>query len=296
MVWLATKMGASPESSDETAAGHWPSSWRVFVWDLLLPSAVAPARDGGKAPARSPDAAEWVDAVPRARLDEALETYRALRVDAEVAVPAVELKASRLLQPVVTSVIAAGAVAGFGFRQVGVSGGWLRFVAMASAAFGSFAVGSLFAGAVVALGADIRVGFYAPRPEDEFTEQDDEPRREQERFKRGQLRREVYAIQYADWSRKRKLGDLMKARALCVRGFVALLLAGVLAGMTLVSASEPQPQPVVVVTPATTPQVTPLPSSAPGRPAPTPSRSHTRGPHPGSATPLPRTFAPTSSP
>ena len=226
---LARVLGArvpliDDQGAHDLAPDTWPSAYRKFVWDVVLDDYSAPGRDGGRPPewrdlqrrrADTEKALRWVHDVPDRQLDLAEKLVSDRLASARDRLAAVELKAARLLTPLValiTGSVAAGAVA---FRRVGDDGlaDDLAAVLLAVAAvmFGIAAVNCL--------DADTRAGFDGDVALPEVFPE----RRETRQWTRRQILAQQYVIsRRASWSQGRKLALVMRARAWFARGAAAL--------------------------------------------------------------------------
>lgn len=262
---VVARLGAPPpteDSNDASTTGRWPTVREAFLWDLFLPDSVAPGSDGAKAPSdTSNEAHSWINKIPRQSLEIARAEVARARQTADADVAHVELKAGRLLQPIVTAVITAGAVVAFAMRQADRAEGWLpTTIAVIAMCVGTLAMVLLLTASITALGADLRVAFYADLATDALTAPPNGRWRRDNsaaQVLRQLIRADVAARELAGWSRKRKLYLLMASRAWFVRGLVTLLISGLLAGLTLLLPTEPTIDHVTVVV-----VVTPPPSSA----------------------------------
>lgn len=273
---VARVVGASvppvdDEGSHDVAPDTWPSAYRKFVWDVVLDDDSAPGRDGGRPPewrdlqprrAETEKALRWVHDVPERQLDLAEKLVTDRLAGARERLAAVELKAARLLTPLValiTGSVAAGAVA---FRRVGEDG----LADDLAAVLLSVAAVMFGIAAINCLDADTRAGFDGEVALAEVFPE----RRETRQWTRRHILAQQYVIsRRAAWSQGKKLALVMRARAWFARGAVALI-SGLTALAVSLAGSAPAPGP------PSHPSQTPTPT-APGTPAssatPTPTLS-----------------------
>lgn len=196
--------------------GLWPSAIRRFAYDML-PAKIAPEDDGATSPEfQAPD---WISEI--ANVPQALDIARKAREGEEEGARIAEEKAARLSQILLALLTITLALGSFQLSYVldDPSGRWEWLLPVGLAIV--FLSVSLFESIQID-----RVGFYSqPSLEDLVTSNGETPH---ERI----LLREERGRFLAKWTSNKKHSDLMQARAWFTRGLVALLVAGMVAGVT----------------------------------------------------------------
>lgn len=289
-------LGARVPDDDEPAGprGRWPTTRRLFLWNVLLTKSAAPRQDGASPPRYDPsrdgdpEPPEWVDRVPDELLDQAVESTRAAHLQARERIEQVELKASRLLTPIISLVAGAVAVAAFDLNRHADGHTSLYLVGGVLAAA---AVLLLLAAAISTLDADVRIGFYRAVDGEDIADgaaksaaaargQRGRARHDHARLARHLLSAEAIAAEWTGWSATKKINLVMQARAWLSRGLAMLLIALVFSGLALVRSEPaqnertPGPEASLSASPTPSPTASRLPS-IPATPSPSLSSAPT---------------------
>jgi hypothetical protein len=226
--------------------GQWPELRKRIFFDFQSKQR-APENDGIVAPEF--EAPEWVDRATANPL--AVDVARRSREDAEAAAGKAEDKASRLVQVVLallTIALALGSYQlGWSLDRSGLT--WFSLIPV------TVALASLTLSAFEALQID-RVGMYDTPDGSQLTEDAGDSRTEL-------LKAEVRGTQLAKWTSNHKHSDLMQARAWFTRGLAALLMAGLVAGVTRASSHSGQTANSTTTTTASHPSIHGGPSRSP---------------------------------
>jgi hypothetical protein len=194
---------------------RWPKTLQRFLYDFM-PASKAPKDDGIVPP--NPEIPDWVAHV--SGIPESLDVARRARESAEESAKTAEDKASRLLQVNLALLTIALALGSYQLEfALNRSATWLvslipigtALVCLALSAFESTQID--------------RVGIYSHPDGSELASV------EKDGVRRALLESEVRGRMLAGWSSRKKLTDLMQARAWFTRGLAALLIAGLIAGV-----------------------------------------------------------------
>ncbi|MCP4383097.1 MAG: hypothetical protein GY798_17020 [Hyphomicrobiales bacterium] len=205
-----------PDASGVYSDGKWPKPLHRIGWDLRRADN-APANDGVEPPHVLP--AAWLPLA--ARRDDALSVAQRANDEAKESAKAAEEKASRLGQTALAAVAVGTAIGGY---QLGVTldrGGLVALSLIPVAA----AICFLAVAAFEAVEID-RVGFYEHASVADLAKQG--PRDAMTLV----LVREERGRYLASWTSRHKHTALMQARAWFSRGLFALLVAGLVAGVS----------------------------------------------------------------
>lgn len=199
--------------SDE---GSWPRAFKRVCFDFLTHKR-APSNDGIVAP--NPEQPAWVARV--AALPGSVEVARRARENAESAAKTAEDKASRLVQVSLALLTITLALGSYQLEfALSRNSAWLISLIPIAIALICLALS-----AFEALQID-RVGMYSiPDGSELATAQTGD-------VLSIELAAEVRGMELADWTSRYKHSDLMQARAWFTRGLAALVIAGILAGVT----------------------------------------------------------------
>jgi hypothetical protein len=266
--WLGADF-AAPTSNDALPDGRFPSTKESMLWDLL-PSRMAPDLDGLVAPSRLHT--DWINTLNSDSLELQLSVAQAARLARQTSVDATEAKASRLLTPTVTLVVASAALAAYQLKKAGeASAPLLAAIAVLPAAA---AVMFFTVSALRSLDTDIRIGFY------KFAQVRDTSAHDREDYLREAITYEVLGAYWAKWTAAQKKNALMQARAWFSRGVIFLVLGLVIGAATQIFTSSSQSDgssvKIIYVGPTSSPTPThpaPLRSSNRATVSPSPSTS-----------------------
>lgn len=218
-LWALRRLGADPGApSGDT--GRWPSTWQAFLWDLA-PGDVAPGSDGVNSPSWTPP--EWVESVPEASLQDHLTLERQRHRDAQDVAASIELKASRLMTPMVALVTGAVALGAFELKALRQSAStWQAVWPLVGSVACAIAVIQLLIAIIRALDADTRMGIYKRAdPTVEIT------------GGREALAAESLRTAVASWTGGKKATRLLWARAAFSRSILWLCVAMVFGGVSI---------------------------------------------------------------
>lgn len=241
----------SADEHSPNAEGVWPLWWQKFLEDFK-PAKKAKANDGLQAPDFPP--IDWADE-PRAGTESMLEATRRRLEQAEARTEKQEERADRLVQRGLSLVALDFLILGYLASRLQARHADLLWWVVGLAAPG---LALAFLGLCVIQGVGVdRVGFVAP------AEPGPTAVLEEVHRLRHLAAQEARATQMANWTARKKVNEVLQARAWFSRGFAALVLASATLVVVWAQGEPAEPTSKVPCATCTTTTTTATTTSAP---------------------------------